>query len=252
MSEDISSSYTINSLLKGLTPNLSLDIDIHYLANSNSNAKKTQVINVQSKIVEGLKDTDVGRFSWQNWSSTEQWLVQAQLNKPSVVIYRLPLAELESAQVVLALESLLTALTKRSSPTAIIILGQGLSGATVASLFKRGVVDYIPINIDEEPPSSIEANLVEAILRAKTVTTERAKLGRLQQMYRRLTKKEQQVAHQIMQGHINKVMADNLDISVRTVEVRRAQVMKKMQSSHSSDLIKKLLLINLWTVYAQR
>ena len=38
--------------------------------------------------------------------------------------------------------------------------------------------------------------------------------------------------------------ADHLDISVRTVEVHRSQVMKKMQAQHVSELIQKLVMLD--------
>jgi len=47
-----------------------------------------------------------------------------------------------------------------------------------------------------------------------------------------------------MQGNLNKNIADHLDISVRTVEVHRSQVMKKMQAQHVSELIQKLVMLD--------
>ena len=46
-----------------------------------------------------------------------------------------------------------------------------------------------------------------------------------------------------MQGKLNKVIADELSVSMRTVEVHRSHLMQKMQANHLSDLLKKLLLI---------
>ena len=66
-----------------------------------------------------------------------------------------------------------------------------------------------------------------------------------QKLYAQLTDKEKQVAHELLQGNLNKNIADHLDVSVRTVEVHRSQVMKKMQSQHVSELIQKLMLLEI-------
>lgn len=48
----------------------------------------------------------------------------------------------------------------------------------------------------------------------------------------------------MLEGNLNKNIADHLDISVRTVEVPRSQVMKKMQAQHVSELIQKLVMLD--------
>ena len=48
----------------------------------------------------------------------------------------------------------------------------------------------------------------------------------------------------MLEGNLNKNIADHLDISVRTVEVHRSQVMKKMQAQHVSELIQKLVMLD--------
>ena len=44
-------------------------------------------------------------------------------------------------------------------------------------------------------------------------------------------------------GKANKVMAHELGISVRTVEIYRANVMAKMQADSLSDLVKMTLIV---------
>ena len=76
------------------------------------------------------------------------------------------------------------------------------------------------------------------------MTIKRAKLYEIRKLYAQLTDKEKLVADELLQGNINKVIADHLDIAVRTVEVHRSQVMKKMQAQHVSELIQKLVLLD--------
>lgn len=60
-----------------------------------------------------------------------------------------------------------------------------------------------------------------------------------------LTKREREILKLISEGKINHEIADLLFISERTVEAHRANVMKKMQSRNTADLIRKAIQKNL-------
>jgi two-component system response regulator FixJ len=53
-----------------------------------------------------------------------------------------------------------------------------------------------------------------------------------------LTQRERQVMQGLVAGHSNKTIAREYDISPRTVEVYRANVMTKMQASNLSELVR--------------
>lgn len=55
-----------------------------------------------------------------------------------------------------------------------------------------------------------------------------------------LTSREREVLDHLVLGRINKVIAENLGISQRTVEIHRARVREKMQAHGISDLIMML------------
>lgn len=57
----------------------------------------------------------------------------------------------------------------------------------------------------------------------------------------KLTAREKQVLEGVVAGKSNKALARELDISVKTVEVHRANVMAKMEADSLSDLIRKTL-----------
>ena len=66
----------------------------------------------------------------------------------------------------------------------------------------------------------------------------------LQQRINSLTEREQQVFNLVARGLANKVIASELDISERTVEVHRAQVMKKLDAGTMAQLVRIHLQIN--------
>ncbi|TVQ89183.1 MAG: DNA-binding response regulator [Chromatiaceae bacterium] len=103
---------------------------------------------------------------------------------------------------------------------------------------KLGAVDFItkPFN----PQTVLE--LVQNTLNNSRAAAESepvepdCEADQLLQLYRTLTPREQQVFEQITAGKSNRMVADELGISVRTAEFHRASVMKKLQANNLADL----------------
>ena len=57
----------------------------------------------------------------------------------------------------------------------------------------------------------------------------------------RLTARERQVLDRIVAGRLNKQIADDLGISIKTVEAHRANIMDKLQARSMADLMKTAL-----------
>lgn len=57
-----------------------------------------------------------------------------------------------------------------------------------------------------------------------------------------LTTREKEVMRLIVDGHPNKIVADRLSISERTVEIHRARVMTKMQAESLPELVRMWLI----------
>jgi two-component system response regulator DctR len=70
---------------------------------------------------------------------------------------------------------------------------------------------------------------------AQTQATQRTKQS-LQHNLADLTERERDVMHLVVEGLPNKLIADQLDISVRTVEVHRARVFDKMNVKSAVEL----------------
>ncbi len=56
-----------------------------------------------------------------------------------------------------------------------------------------------------------------------------------------LTPRERQVMEGILEGKLNKLIAADLDISVRTVEIHRANVLEKLEARNGSELVRMVL-----------
>ena len=166
----------------------------------------------------------------QVWSSALIFLQQVDIYRPAVVVSDLMMPEMSG-------QALQAYLNKHDSPIGFIALTGKGEIADAVNMLKQGAADYL-----EKPINS--HRLQEAITRAQVLTLKRAQLYNIKNLYAQLTDKEKQVANELLQGNLNKNIADHLDISVRTVEVHRSQVMKKMQAQHVSELIQKLVMLD--------
>lgn len=165
----------------------------------------------------------------QVWDSAVTFLQAVDIEQPAVVVSDLMMPEMTG-------QALQMHLNQHDSPIALIALTGNGEIPDAVSMLKKGAADYL-----EKPIGSLR--LQEALARAQTLTLKRAKRFYIRKLYAQLTDKEKQVATELMQGNLNKIIADHLEVSVRTVEVHRAQVMKKMQAQHVSELIQKLALL---------
>lgn len=106
---------------------------------------------------------------------------------------------------------------------------------TAVDSVKRGAFDFC------EKPFSDNA-LVDRIEQALALSqerlAERQKQQRLQSRLLELTERERDVMQWVVEGLPNKLIADQLDISVRTVEVHRARVFDKMEVKSAVELVK--------------
>jgi two-component system response regulator DctR len=106
--------------------------------------------------------------------------------------------------------------------------------ATAVDAVKRGAFDFC------EKPFSDNAlvDRVEQALNLSAATQARhAERARLRARMAELTERERDVMQRVAQGLPNKLIADALDISVRTVEVHRARVFDKMGVKSAVDLV---------------
>jgi FixJ family two-component response regulator len=92
-----------------------------------------------------------------------------------------------------------------------------------------------------------EQDLIDSVQRAiARDSRNRAQLGEKEQIrahLKTLTSREVEVLRLVVQGKANKVVAGDLGISQRTVEVHRANLMEKMRASSLAQLVKMMLTV---------
>lgn len=118
----------------------------------------------------------------------------------------------------------------------IFLTGHGDVPMAVGAL-KRGAIDFVekPFNDNDLVDRIIDA--LEKDAQRRAAETEVAGVAaRLAQ----LTTRERQVMELVLAGKLNKVIADELGITMRTVEVHRAHVFEKMEVKTAVELAQVL------------
>ncbi|MEF2073609.1 response regulator FixJ [Consotaella aegiceratis] len=123
----------------------------------------------------------------------------------------------------------------------IVITGHGDVPLAVEAM-KGGALDFLEKPFDEDQLLRAVRSALEQSDAERQRDEERREVeGRMQS----LTSREWQVLKGLVAGHANKRIAFDLEISPRTVEIYRANVMTKMNASSLSDLVRMSLLADL-------
>ncbi|NIM39773.1 MAG: response regulator [Hydrogenophaga sp.] len=119
----------------------------------------------------------------------------------------------------------------------IIFLSGHADVPTAVAAVKRGAFDFC------EKPFSDNAlvdRVEQALRQSAAQLAERAVRRELQQRLSSLTERERDVMNLVVAGLPNKLVADQLQISVRTVEVHRSRVFDKMGVKSAVELANRL------------
>ena len=126
-------------------------------------------------------------------------------------------------------------LRERLSPLPIIfITGHGDVPMAVEAM-KKGALDFVQKPFNEDDLTA----LVERMLDRAQESFEQFHLAATRDaLMAKLTSREAQVLERIVAGRLNKQIADDLNISIKTVEAHRANIMEKLNANTVADLLK--------------
>ncbi|MFY9629744.1 MAG: response regulator [Methylocystis sp.] len=135
---------------------------------------------------------------------------------------------------------LLSALRKRRAALPVILLTAHADVPMAVQAMKMGAVDILekPFNDD-----ALLTSIRHALTRGKDDRGQNTRIQAILSKYATLTKREIEVLSWLLKGQPNKVIADEMGISKRTVEVHRASVMAKMEAQSLAELVQMALLV---------
>ncbi|MDN4017504.1 response regulator transcription factor [Zwartia panacis] len=174
---------------------------------------------------------EANNYRVRAFPSGESFLAEYDEQRPGVLIVdvRMPgMSGLELQEQLIA---------RKSSMPIVFITGHGDVPMAVSTI-KKGAIDFLEKPFDE-------TDLREIVGRMFEQANERLSQAQAQReheaMLARLTAREQQVLERIVAGRLNKQIADDLGISIKTVEAHRANIMEKLQVTTVADLMKVAL-----------
>ena len=165
------------------------------------------------------------------YASAESFLAEYDEQQPGVLIVdvRMPgMSGLELQEQLIA---------RKSTMPVVFITGHGDIPMAISTM-KKGAVDFLEKPFDETTLGEIVGRMFE---QANQRLTQAKAVRQHEAMLARLTSREQQVLERIVAGRLNKQIADDLGISIKTVEAHRANIMEKLQVTTVADLMKVAL-----------
>ena len=127
---------------------------------------------------------------------------------------------------------------RKVSQVPVIFLSSLDDNMNIVMAMNMGGDEFIEKPFDQAAlKQQVERMLQEA--RERRVRNERRSLN--EALLRKLTAREQQVLERITAGRLNKQIADDLGISIKTVEAHRASIMDKTNSGTVADLMRVVL-----------
>ncbi|PJG61138.1 DNA-binding response regulator [Yersinia kristensenii] len=177
--------------------------------------------------------TDACRFLLESlgykvkvWHHGADFLAQANLYQPGVLLLDIRMPVLDGTQVYSQMRQL-------NSTLAVIFLTAHGEVPQAVEQMKLGAVDFL-----QKPVAT--APLIAALQQGLVQSAQQVTRRQVQLRYNSLTPREQMIAQWVMQGLINRDIADVACVSVRTVEVHRAKVMEKMAANSLAELVSML------------
>jgi two-component system, LuxR family, response regulator FixJ len=167
----------------------------------------------------------------RDFESAKGLLTDPALNRAGCLITDIRMPEMDG----LALQEELAG--RKIGLPVIVITGHGDVPLAVRAM-KAGAVDFIEKPFDEE---LILASVKRALAMSGQSRSQASLARSAEQHIAELTSRERQVLEQLVVGRSNKIIAHELDISPRTVEIHRAHLMEKMQARSLSDLVRMAL-----------
>lgn len=122
----------------------------------------------------------------------------------------------------------------------IFVTGHGDVPMAVSAL-QRGACDFIEKPFHNE---DLLSRIVRALELDAQLSARRQRNGAISHRLDQLTQRESEVMKLVVAGKLNKQIADELNISMKTVEAHRARVMEKMGVRTLAELVKAVVTVN--------
>lgn len=187
------------------------------------------VVDEDVAVRDGLKEMlEAHAFHVSEFATAEEFIERYHPEQPGCLLLDLQLPGMSGTELQDEL------LARNIMVPVIFLTGNGDIGSSVRAL-KSGAVDFL-----EKPPE--KDVLLERLRAALAIDSQRrlkaAACQEIRARFATLTARERDVMALIIGGHSNKNIARRLQISHRTVEVHRRNILRKMEARSVFDMAK--------------
>lgn len=127
-------------------------------------------------------------------------------------------------------------LARSGDTTPIIFITGHADVPSAVRAFKGGAVDFLEKPFSEQ---MLLDRVHAALRRDNEQRKERSERARWRQRYETLSPREREVLDHVVRGEPNKIIADKLEINIKTVEIHRTRVMRKMEADSLAALVRE-------------
>jgi FixJ family two-component response regulator len=131
--------------------------------------------------------------------------------------------------------SLTDHLVRSGNWLAIVAFSENPSPKRIVNAILEGAIDYVVWPFEDD---DLTLTLETAQERAESVGSAKLREAVARNRIERLTRREREVLNGVAAGHSNRVIAEQLAISPRTVEIHRANMLHKIGATHTSEAIR--------------
>ncbi|WP_375194376.1 response regulator transcription factor [Sphingobium sp.] len=128
-------------------------------------------------------------------------------------------------------------LFSRRRDISVIVTSENGDIPTAVRMIQQGAIDFL------EKPFT-DAMLLKALTNARTLLKERAaaqeRRASAEAHLQSLTKRELDVMRALSVSRSNQIVADQLNLSIRTVEMHRGRIMKKFGATRFADVLRRI------------
>lgn len=186
---------------------------------------------------EAMRDSlsfllDTAGLNARTYDSGVHFLAHAEKAEPGCIVTDVRMPEMNGLDLVRRLKE------RGVDHPVIVITGHGDVPLAVEAM-KAGVVDFLEKPFDDE---ALLRAIRSALNGAERERAQDAEKQKFDSMLASLSPRETEVLRGVVEGKANKIIAFELGISPRTVEVYRANVMTKTGAASLSDLVRMALL----------
>jgi FixJ family two-component response regulator len=169
-----------------------------------------------------------GEFDVATYANANDLLANLEPATPGCIVVDLVLQDQSGLDI-------LRALAARDCRLPVVVMSGMARAAEAVTAIKLGGFDFV------EKPFRVE-EMIATLHRATDADRDRRRAAvdaaRLRSRFQRLTPREVEVMERIVRGAANKEVAAELGLSPKTVEVHRANIMRKTQAGSLAELVR--------------